>query len=299
VALWLVLAVALAGSASAEGSYRPTSAEGWSAPMRLGHRPGQGVLREAAREAAHEKLQSLSRCNRWRAMARQLGESYAGHALRTSVIRRNCESLLGLRNEDAVWDWPWVGLTQGRLTPPRLHRTFATWQIRCGAAAFRHRCAATAVVPVSRQVEGEPSAGASLLVHFVIDMIAGRESVLWRVFSPSDGEVSTDSAEPGVGTRYAARSVARDGTHVLRYRLSGREESVRFVTCAGPGCIMEADLVRSSETATRLWDGTSIDIEVAMGQSSVGQATIPGAGFREALRELVRLRREETKRDAR
>jgi invasion protein IalB len=264
----------------------------WGAPMRLGH--PDPAARTDAQPLDLDPAAHRVRCRRWRAMADQLGETYAGYALRTTVIRRNCDGPVGSRREDAVWDWPWAVLAAGRAAPPRFHRAFGAWHVRCGVERWRHRCAAMAVVP-SAQLGGDPSGpkSRSLVTHFVIDMVAGRESVLWRVFVPAASGSEAAVPAPAAGTRLAGVPVARDGNRWLRYRLNGKAVTQRFVACAQAGCIMESDLVKASDAATVLWDGAAIDVEIAPAEGESFGATIPGGGFREALRELIRLRREE------
>lgn len=268
-------------------AWPPAVESGSNAPMRLGLRAETWRAGEA-----QPSLQpgANGQCRRWRAMAQSLGESYAGYALRTSVVRRVCDGPLSERVDDA-WDWPWAGLVHGRLVPPRLHQTFGPWQIRCGAAGTRQRCAAVHVAPLSGGLAAATD-GRTVVTHFVIDMVAGRESVLWRMFVPSLA-AEADTANDRPGARLAGPVPMREDPRVIRYALGEETFRERYAACAPKGCIMEAALARGSRVATRLWDGASVELEVSLSADQTVLATLPERGFRAALRELVRLRQEE------
>jgi hypothetical protein len=56
---------------------------------------------------------------------------------------------------------------------------------------------------------------------------------------------------------------------------------------------MEANVYRAGAVVTRLWDGQSLDLQVDLGTQPPIRMTLPAAGFRAGLKELIRLRREE------
>jgi invasion protein IalB len=230
-------------------------------------------------------------CRRWRAAAASLGETYAGHLLRQTVVRRQCRSLDADRGEEA-WEWPWTSLDEGRVLPPRLHTTYGEWEIRCGSAGGRRRCALLNSSPVSPDDALDPGDQA-VVTHFVIDMIAGRETLLWRLFVPAAPVVNTAaSAHAGVDAKQ--KSVAR-GKGEVRYRLEESERIELFPACAAAGCLMEASLRHAGDVATRLWEGRSIDVRISLTSGAIADLTLPAVGFRAGLKELVRLRRDESR----
>lgn len=235
-------------------------------------------------------------CQKWRAMAHHLGETFAGHALRESVLKRICLGLAGERADD-VWDWPWAGFADGRLLPPRTHRTMGAWQIRCGAAAKRKRCA---LLHLAEMPEGAVRENASpIIAHVVIDMVAGRESVLWRVFVPQqDAQIrgahlgsQTDAPSPVV--------VPARERPVLTYQIGTYELADRFSTCAPAGCMMEANLRHAGVVVSGMWDGVPVDFRIPDSGGTPQVVRVPARGFRAGLAELMRLRREELRHEKR
>jgi hypothetical protein len=230
-----------------------------------------------------------SDCHRWRAAAATLGETYAGHLLRETVVQRQCRSLEADRGDEA-WDWPWASLQEGRTLPPRLHAAQGEWEIRCGNAGGRRRCALLNRSPVPPDETLEPGDDA-IITHFVIDMIAGRETLLWRLFVPTApfitaaaaGLIDAGATHKGIGQRKGE----------VRYRLEDAERTELFPACTAAGCLMESGPRTAGDVATRLWEGRSIDVRISLTTAPAVALTLPSAGFRAGLKELVRLRREE------
>ena len=252
----------------------------WKKPMHLGLRAEHWTDDAAAPKA----VRPPSQCRKWQSMAQHLGETYAGHTLRNTVLKRVCGAPGDARIDDA-WDWPWSGLANGRLTPPRKHLEIGAWEIRCGTAGHRRRCAMLHEGPLDI---GTPTtmAGprpAAIVTHFVIDMVAGRESVLWRMFVPTDAAAAPEAIAAG----------ARDQKRAIRYNFGKGEHVERFAACAPNGCMMEANLLRGGVVATRLWDGEDVQLSVTLASGRVIDVVVPALGFRAGLAELVRQRREE------
>lgn len=219
-------------------------------------------------ERPPQRSQSES-CRRWRVIASRLGETYAGHRLRETVVARTCALTGWDAGDDELWQWPW---RQGNIRAeplPRLHGSIGAWVIRCGKAGQRQRCA------MLHDLASAPANGASLKIvsHFVIDTIGGRESVIWRV------QVS--------------------GTDAVRDRLeiatAGKRTAKAFLACSKPGCLMEADVRLSTEAANLLWENSPLTLTLVRDDKPALVWQLPGHGFRGALSELARLRREETR----
>jgi invasion protein IalB len=231
-------------------------------------------------------------CRKWRRMADRLGETFAGHTLRHSVLRDVC-GLFEAERPDEAWDWPWSSLARGRVLPPRHLRTHGAWEVRCGAAGKRRRCALVALLdgPVLRLPDGgaEPP-----VAHFVIDRVAGRESLLWRVFVPADRGTAVTvlgGREAGIVNDMSAAAPIGKGT--VRYKIGEREYAERFPVCAEAGCIMEANVASGGAVATRLWDGQAVDLAIESSSGRRLDLQLPAVGFRAAFADLMRLRREE------
>lgn len=307
-ALSLALATGLAMPAVAAEGWQPFASEAgggrdWrtTGPMRLGHKAERPT---AVREAtAAQAGGSQDQCRKWRAMAAHLGETYAGHTLRHSVIKRTCGEFT--TTSDESWDWPWAGLAQNRLLPPRLHRALGAWEIRCGTAGSRRRCALINVAPLPPDDAVDPG-DPMVVTHFVIDMVGGRESMLWRMFVPNEAAGETYELAPTAAgnavkvgqdapRQRVAALPARSDTRVIRYSVGISEYTERFAACGPSGCIMEAHLGHAGEVATRLWDGSPVSLEVMLSSGRTVTVALPAKGFRAGLGELVRLRREETR----
>lgn len=252
--------------------------------------PGKFSNRTVNDGTASDLHVARSDCRRWRAAAATLGETYAGHRLRQTVVRRQCRSLEADRGEEA-WEWPWTSLDEGRrVLPPRLHTVYGDWEIRCGSAGGRRRCALLNRSPVPPD-DALDAGDQAVVTHFVIDMIAGRETLLWRLFVPSAAVLDT-AASAHAGVDATLKSVGR-GRGGVRYRLEDAERTELFPACAAAGCLMEVSLRHAGDVATRLWEGRSIDVRISLTTGAVADLTLPAAGFRAGLKELVRLRRDE------
>lgn len=245
-------------------------------------------------------------CVRWQSLTLQLGETLAGRRMRQTAAGERCRQL-----GDAgvpVWDWPWAG---GELTaelPPQIVLEAGGWQVRCDAAGRRRRCALVHQ-PAVDVGNGEGVAGQSgamarhigaervghISTHFVIDRIAGRESVLWRVFVPAEQRPATVAARGLDDSTPQGTPSAEPLPPHLRI-LGERSDKLAERTgyCSSAGCLIEAGPQRSADIANRLADGGSIDVRIdGAGLSSGAVVAIPSQGFRAAFRELVRQRREE------
>ena len=264
--------------AQAAASDSWSTGTGVGKPMRLGLRAEQWS--DVGPAPTVPRLPS--QCRKWQSMAIQLGETFAGYTLRHTVLQRVCGDLGDGRIEES-WDWPWAGFASGRMAPPRMLRTIEAWDIRCGRAGARQRCA---------MLHEEPAASATpaIVTHFVIDLVAGRESVLWRVFVATDGgDVRPNASQAGQPEMLPARA----STRTIRYRLGETEYAERFSKCVAAGCIMEANLVRAGQVATRLWDGNDVMLAITPASGDVVELSLPARGFRAAFAELVRQRRDE------
>lgn len=267
---------------------RPAAAVDAGQRMSLGLRAEQFVPGEGGRKVRDRGEQ----CRKWRRMADRLGETYAGHALRTSVLREVCGMLEPERASEA-WDWPWSGLARGRIVPPRHVRTHGAWELRCGTAGQRRRCAILAALggPGVRTAEGEP---ARPVAHFVIDTVAGRETLLWRLFVPAERGTAVSElggARDAPTASDASFSAGRRGS--VRYKVGEREHAESFPLCVQAGCLMEASVARGGTVATLLWEGRPLDLVVEPESGRRLELQLPAAGFRAAFAELLRLRREE------
>ena len=289
----IALAIALGGACPEQAeaqdrqpvSLRAAGGDWLEQPMRLGLRAEHWSGDEAESKAARPPTQ----CRKWQSMADRLGETFAGHTLRHTILKRVCGAP-GDARVDEAWDWPWSGFAQGRLTPPRKLRQIGAWEIRCGTAGKRRRCAMLHADPLdTASAAAAGSKPAAIVTHFVIDMVAGRENVLWRMFVPADASALPEAAQPS----------AREQKRGIRYSLGTAEHMERFAACAPAGCMMEANLLRGGDVATRLWDGTDVPLSVALASGRVIDVVLPALGFRAGLAELVRQRREETRSAAR
>lgn len=225
-------------------------------------------------------------CRRWQSAAQRLGETYGGYRLRAIVDRFGCGFGTAGPARDQAWNWPWHGEGAILVRPPVLHARYGAWEIRCEAVAARTRCAMisdAAVIPHAQLAAPSP---AFITTHFVIDTIADRESMIWRVHTPRPaGALKTRTAAAGTG--------------LVSFSLGGPAVSHPFTTCRGDACLMEAPIAASAAATTRLWDGHVIDIDIPAADNGRAegplQARISAAGFRAAFRELIKLRHAETR----
>lgn len=275
--IWIagLLSVLLATAATAR-----EPAPAFEGRMSLGHR--QVVRAVPLPELAPKRGKIVRSCRRWRILAAQLGETYAGHRLRETVLERQC----GFHEDTAArtaWSWPWSSLEGSDPLPPRLHRMYRAWEIRCTPAGERRRCAALTRID-------QPDGQSEIVAHIVIDVVAGRESVLWRLFVPNHGERAQPAVARGTVPGTTDRRLALGE---VRYRLGASEVVDGFPACGAHGCLMEADLRRGAAVVSRLWDGRALDLDVRLAGAAPIQVTIPADGFRAAFGELLRLRRED------
>lgn len=303
----LGLALGLASQAVSSGH---AAAESWgeagprlvNADMDWRHRH-QAVMRlglPAERWSPDEPHASgpsgAERCRKWRAVADSLGETFAGHTLRKTLVRRHCDMFGPEEAPAARWDWPWNGLERGRLVPPRLHRSFGAWAIRCGTGSARRRCAlvheATAVASDGAGLAPSPSA--AIVTHFVIDRVAGREVLLWRLFVPRPP--SEAAAVAGIGRVVPAgptQPAMAETPGEVRFKLGPTRPWERFPVCVAAGCLMEVRAERAGEAATHLADGQILGLELRQAGGPSTPVALPTRGFAPALAELIRLRRNE------
>ena len=261
--------------------------EAQPAAKELGNPGGENLDGDASHDMAAQRKLARRQCRRWRTAASHLGETYAGHRLRRTAVSRHCPFLESVRAEE-TWDWPWSSLGDGRL-PPRVHVTSGEWEIRCGTARARRRCALLHRGPLPSDKTRVPQQP-SITTHFVIDMVGRREIVLWRVYVPVAAPATASLQESTILT---AGIAGRHGSGRIHYELDGAEHTEAFPACAPTGCLMEANVYRAGAVVTRLWDGQSLDLQVDLGTQPPIRMTLPAAGFRAGLKELIRLRREE------
>jgi invasion protein IalB len=272
-------------------------------PMRLGFTDATPRRSELARQQTPQ-----NNCRKWRRIAERLGETYAGLRLRQSVVDRAClfaatelASVTGGVSAtetgiDQLWSWPWAEGAIDPGLPPRLHATHGDWQIRCGQAGRRERCALIhetvavrgvevaslsepAVIPISVQMAAPPT---KVVTHFVIDTISGHAHVVWRVFVEHNGSVADATSEPS-------------RTEFVRFSSGTMAGAKRFDACSSAGCLMEADMTTSARLATRLWEGNNADLTLPAAAGATMTATVPAQGVRAGLAELARLKRSEDK----
>jgi invasion protein IalB len=228
-------------------------------------------------------LKSARDCRRWQRAAATMGETYGGYRLRLLADQYGCALTAESTPLAPAWSWPWRAQASAAAMPPRLHARFGAWEIRCELLAARNRCALIAEVPLA------PAPGATGLsvgpatTHFVIDTVAGRESVIWRIQSPF---------APLRSAALRSHHGAFKDQHVM-FSLGGPATTQPFTRCDPDVCLMEAPLNASSAAATRLWDGHTIEADLP-GPAGMSHGSIAATGFRAAFRELVKLRRAET-----
>jgi hypothetical protein len=242
-----------------------------------------------------------ARCRRWQDVAASLGETFAGYALRTSLRRTQCALASQEVVEPEFWDWPWR--TPSRISvPPHAHRDFDAWAIRCGGGAMRHRCALLLRDPATSSVAHEMSA-AMVTAHFVIDRVAGREVLLWRLIVRHHGPSARGRGEarpsPVASLASAGGSQRRPpGRHdgsakPLTLRIAGEYQTEQPMHCMAGLCSFEVRAERAGRIATRLADGGGVDIELMSASGGVRQFQLEASGFDKGLAELIRLRRAE------
>jgi invasion protein IalB len=244
-----------------------------------------GSRPSSSRTAKRLPVTNSRDCRRWQNAAERLGETYGGYRLRAIVEHYGCASLATEPDgQRTAWDWPWVHPQAGASLPPQLHARFGHWQIRCDTVASRRRCALSSEVPLEL-VQGNARRSVGLIItHFVIDNVSGRETMLWRVHT--------------MGVATLAEHATRGA--LVSYSLGGPAFSHPFANCYASGCLMEAPLATGAAAATRLWEGGQISLSLPALLAKVRGAggyiaSIDATGFRDAFRELVKLRRTESR----
>lgn len=242
------------------------------------------------------------RCRRWRVVADRLGDTFAGHTLRKTVVHRHC----GLFEEPASerWAWPWSEFEQQRTAPLKLHKNFGAWAIYCATAGDHKRCAlihegVTSTLASDRADKGQ------LSTHFVIDRVAGREMLLWRLIVPIAGSAHTGVAVAGLAIptdrlpaiRNTADSQAKlpASGWTAKFHLADGEHKESFLACRAVGCLMEARGEVAGAVATNLAEGKAITLGITGHGQPTRMVTVPARHFDSALAELIRLRRAEHK----
>ncbi len=292
----LVMTVSISAAASAEGHGVHTRLPE-TTPLALG-RPVMhlGLPAEDASNdsTAAPKTNRKEQCRRWTSVAASLGDTFAGHALRSTLVRRHC-AFIDVETND-IWDWPWNSLEQGSVAPPTLHRAFGPWQIRCAIVGERRRCALM-------HVATEPDQGATgattphskpMATHFVIDRVTGQEVLLWRLFVPaptSSGAAVVDATGSAVPLHSPAKSPI---SPTVRFRIADRRVSERFPACTPAGCMLEVRAKRAGLIATDLAAGKSLTLDFNGEGSAPARLVVPARGYQAGLAELIRLRRAET-----
>jgi invasion protein IalB len=284
IVMALVGALALlapAAPAFAEAGGAAGTVATWNGqPMRLGVAPPTASGGDRATGRRAERLS----CRRLRAMADQLGETFAGERLRQTVVARRC----ALENQEArgsTWRWPWgEGGLDGRL-PALMRGTYGAWSVHCARVGRYERCALahegalTVAGPAADAGDGEGPGSLSEPVrfssHFVIASIAGHERLLWRVFV----------ADPGgrrPGTAWALSAVT--GGQLIREP---------FDVCGPAGCLMEAEIRSSTSAASALIDGGMLRLEIARAGLPALVGLVPPEGARRGLAALAHRRSRE------
>ena len=282
-----LLAAALAVAAGAPGR---AAADDYTAPPGVAAAPAPMMRlggRERDRPRSDDGLTTERRatrdCRKLKALAGQLGETFAGHRLRSALLDRTCGLDQVETHHDDVWSWPWRSPAADDLPPVSAGR-FGSWEVRCGAVGRRQRCALLHVVEDSTGSNGAER----ISTHFIMDAVAGRESVVWRVVV--SGAAQSDRVRPG------ERSVPREAhTLATSVTLAHDEHEVRiaFAMCREGACIMEAGPRHSSDVVGRLADGRPIEIRLTNDKAEGTSIVLPAAGFRAGFNALGRLRREE------
>jgi hypothetical protein len=252
-----------------------------------------------------------SRCTRARAIADKLGETFAGHRVRETLVARSCAFALHERSAPAaLWDWPWRLVSEShephsrttsdveRLLPPFTMGDAGQWQIRCGRTELRQRCALLRIEPVALRSTASASASSSaiantidseppfaplvsasaiaappVIAHAVIDTVAGRTTVLFRIFLPRFA-TPPRSISVSIGQGAITLPINR---------------------CGALGCILEADTNSGAAIVRHLWEGHPLALTVDVGHGHA-EASIPAFGFRDGIQGLVGLERIEARR---
>lgn len=218
----------------------------------------------AASDLRHGALGSVTLdanvCRKIRSVAARFGESWAGYRVQQMLSNRACGGAFE-ENAEHFWSWPWRPGTSAIDVPPRLMGSIGDWELRCGYAGPRMRCALLHQASI-------PESADRIVTHFVISSVAGRETVLWRISAPRP--VADVGREIGV----------RAGDHAA---------ATRFDICFVQSCVSEGAGQDAAAVLDALWTGQAISFDLG----ARGEVAVPASGFREAFRELIRLRHEE------
>jgi invasion protein IalB len=256
-------------------------------------------------------------CRRWQLLTSYLGETLAGRRLRQTMTGDLCRQ----SGQDAasIWDWPWSGGALSATLPPRVVADSGRWQVRCATVAgLGQRCALVHQFDPVRSTSEPSGQGldwaatdrdevrAGLSTHFIIDTVAGRERVIWRVFVPASqrdpalSELSRTDGQtaPTPDTRLAdseARKQRRWEGPVLRVA----DEPVSQTApgyCTAVGCLLEAAPRQSTVVANRLIESSTIAVRIeGVGSWPTIEVSLPATGFRAGFAELVSQRRAEAR----
>ncbi|MFV0299026.1 MAG: hypothetical protein ACK5JT_23220 [Hyphomicrobiaceae bacterium] len=290
-----VCGAAAGPSAAAEGLallQSPASA-GFPPVLTLASYPSQRLDRLTT---VHRQASKNEKCRRWLTAIESLGETFAGYELRRAVRKRHCASVNG-DDLPVGWTWPWHTIATGFELPPVLYRSYKSWTIRCGTGENRDRCALLSDGRLTRIHERPQPQGAQVLpsIHFVIDRVAGREMLLWRLYVPMRTAARSSVADTpaGAASPQGASPAAHQGTATVRVRFGRRKFKRHFTVCNADGCLLELNGRMAGALATRLADGLPEFLVVETGDKRQIRIVVAANGFRGALAELGRLRHAE------
>lgn len=290
LAMWAFASgVALADGGG--GHMSPPDTASWTQDrpiMHLGLPPDETIDESTTAPKPNRQEQ----CRRWTSVAASLGETFAGHALRSTIVRRHCAFIQA--ETDEIWDWPWNSLAQGSVAPPTLHRAFGSWQIRCAIVGERRRCALMHVSKVPDAGAANASRTKPFVTHFVIDRVTGQEVLLWRLFVPALVKATATVVDATNTAAPAPLPTKSLSSPTVRFRIAERRFSERFPACTPAGCMLEIRAKSAGMIATDLAAGTSLTLDLNDEGSAPARLNVPARGYRAGLAELIRLRRAET-----
>jgi hypothetical protein len=269
-----------------------------SSPMRLGVNAAPDLQPLIARSAgfpATRSVRAMRTCRSWRAMTDRLGETFIAARLRHTVLPNACAHDAVDAHEDR-WAWPWGPASRdghsgldGDL-PPRIAAAHGAWQVRCGRAGRRERCALVQSGSLEATAAGT-SAPVPFTTHFVIDAVGGEERLIWRLHVRQADPTRTRDID------WNAPAGSVD------LRVGDYMTTAPFSVCSAAGCMLELDLKAGAEIASRMWDGETLQLRVRMPQR-IGQpassppmpqlsGTISPLGVRRGLPDLSLRRQHE------
>ncbi len=247
------LAAALIAATLTQAAADPATA---AAPDRI-ERPAPGLL---APSPHAPPTAARAQCRRLAAIAERLGGTFAGHRLRNGVMVDVCAGHVdaGGPARPPQTSWPWAQSGSAHTPPGAEVARFGAWRLHCQPALSAPFCVLAAA-----------ASPAGLSAHFVIDRVAGRETLLWRIV--------------------ADRAAIGDAGGVVLTAQSARRVEA-FDICGPAECIMEADTVRAAAVADRLWSGAAVRFDLDSTASPTGVFALPATGFRQGLAALIRQR---------